>query len=404
MCVLLRPYAEGQVSLLSIYSLFGSRRYELCADDSARVLDICRRLSVTCEYHAFSESSFFCSVPIFSCKAVEDALKCNGVKYKTVSDTGMLPLLLRHRRRAGIFVGALILMCVTAFSPYFLWNIDVKGNSEIELSELFETLESAGLYLGCYLPHVDVDSIESAALVKEKRLSWISVNINGNTAYVEIRETTEPQSEQRDLPYANIIAAEGAIVTEMEVFSGVASVKCETYVRKGELLISGVISKEALGTHLTYARGKVYGKNFKEFEIEIPYSYSTLAETGKSKYGLNFRFFSKSFFVPPIGALYENFSEHVKVYALKEGTKSLPVLFETVEYRECAYVSLTRSERKAAETALEELNRILTEEFSNAEILSRKIEYYTGEKSVILTAEVWYEREIGCTVEFEAIE
>lgn len=386
---------------MSIHSIFGSKRYEFPKEYAASVTNACISASIECEAHSFSEKSFFCSVPYFLSARAEACFDSLRIPYREASIGGIIPFLIRYKRRSGIFIGALLLLCITMASSSFLWNIEITGNEIIKESELTEVLKLSGLYLGCYLPDTDIDSVESAALVNDKRMSWISVNISGNTAYVEIRERINASLEERVLPYANIVASEDAIITEMQIFSGMASVKADAYVREGDLLISGVISKEAIGTHLTYARGKVYGKNFKEIEIEIPFVYSVLQETGNKKYGVNFHFFEKRFSFLPFGNIYENFSEYLTVYNIKEGNRSLPIYFERIEYRESDYTVKLRGEDEAKDEARREFDAFLEKELSDAEILSVESEYMVTENSLILKCEVWYEREIGRTVEFE---
>jgi len=387
---------------LSFYSILGSKRFEFSSDDAARVLNICSALSIVCENQLFSDDSFLCDIPFLSCPAAEKAFSDTCIVYSVVSSRGTFPFLLKYKKRCGIPIGFILLVSLCLFSSSFLWNIEVIGADTVSRSDMTETLKNAGLYLGCYIPSLDVDKIESASLVGDKRLSWISVNINGNTAYVEIRERIEGPSSGRELPYANIVATEDAIVTDMEIFSGVPAVKRDTYVRKGELLISGIIDKEALGTHFTYAGGHVFGKSFKDLKIEVPFVYSVLEETGNKKYGVRMNFFSNLLSIPPLGGFYENFSEYTTVYAVKEGTRSLPVYFETIEYRESDFVCRTRNEDEAKQKAFEDLNFILSTEFSDAEILSKKYRFLTTDSGVTMECEIWYEREIGHTVEFEA--
>ena len=386
---------------MNINTFFGANRYEFPIGYAAIVIDACTSLAVKCESHSFSDTSFFCNIPYLSSKRVEACFDELGISYVRRSPVGILPFLLRYKRRYGLIVGLLLFICLTVPSSSFLWNIELKGNERITKDEFFLTLRESGLYLGCYLPGMDVDSIESSALVNNKSISWISVNLSGNTAYVEIREKTDAPKEERVYPYANIVATEDAIITEMQIFSGMASVGKDTFVRKGELLISGVITKEALGTYFTYARGAVYGKSFKEYEIEIPFTYSVLEETGRKKYSFSLCFFDKKICLWPINTFYENFAEIVTVYSVSEGERTLPVCFEKTEYRESDYKVKIRDTAEAVLKAKNELNKLIHSELSDAEILSLNNSFSVTETSVILKSEVWYEREIGQTVEFE---
>ena len=106
-------------------------------------------------------------------------------------------------------------------------------------------------------------------------------------------------------------------------------------------------------------------------------------------------------FIDNHGNIYENFSEYLTVYNIKEGNRSLPIYFERIEYRESDYTVKLRGEDEAKDEARREFDAFLEKELSDAEILSVESEYMVTENSLILKCEVWYEREIGRTVEFE---
>lgn len=359
---------------------------------------------IPCENHEFSDTAFCCTVPFLFRRDIEKHCKDKGIEYTELSRHGIVPFLLKRIDRVGLLVGFFLMLMISYVSGSFLWGIDVKGNQNITSDELEQVFCDSGLYLGCYLPNVNIENVENAVLKNDSRLSWISINMSGSMAYVEIRERSEQDKIERVLPYANIIATEDAIVTDIEVFSGMACTKRDTFVQKGELLISGVISKESLGTHLTYAQGHVYGKSFREFEIEIPYVFTTLEETDNKAFDFKLNFFSKTFDLLCFKRSFEVFNEYDSMYAVTNSQKTFPIYIEKTEYRECTAKISMRSERDAMLAAKEELERRITKELSNADILSKKLDYEVTKSSVKLLAEVWYEREIGQTVEFEAVE
>ena len=55
-------------------------------------------------------------------------------------------------------------------------------------------------------------------------IAWISVNVKGSVAYVEVREYKPGGAEESKEP-ANVIAATGGKITQVSVFRGRAAVK-----------------------------------------------------------------------------------------------------------------------------------------------------------------------------------
>ena len=389
---------------MMVFDLLGCKKYKVSKDSASDIVNVCSIFSVPCVRHEFYDDTFSFSIPFFECTKFERILCSVGIECECVEALGVIPRLLLYKNRIGLLIGFLICICVLTSSPSFLWNIEIVGNEKIKDEEMVETLKRSGLFLGCYLPHTNTDKIESAALVDNNKLSWISVNISGNTAYVEVRERIDINSETRELPYANIVAAEDGIVTDMEIFSGMSVIRKNTYVRKGELLISGVITKEALGTYLTYARGHIYGKNFNETMIEVPFAYEKLEETGKKKYSIELNIFSDTYSLFSACAPFQNFNEYIDSFFISEGNRKLPFSVVRTVYCEKDYVSAERSAEEAKKEAFLQLEELFLTEYADAEILSKDIEITVTGESVILKCGFWYEREIGVTVEFEAIE
>lgn len=382
----------------------GRRSYAVKREDSAFIMSVCATASIACDRHMFTENDFCFSIPFMMSDSFEKMLAERKTDFRIVSETGLSPTLLRYKNRIGLLIGAVIFIIFAIFSSSFLWSIEICGNTALQSEELIEVLSEAGLTIGCYLPKTDTDSIESAVLAADGRISWISINLNGSIAYVEIRESVSIDRDERCLPYANIIASEDAIITGLEVFSGAACVKTDTQVKKGDLLISGIISKEFFGTHFTYANGNVYGKNYVELEIEVPFEYAALRETGKKFVAFEFNFFNKTLSIKRFNNRYDNYNFSEDTFLAGIGERVLPVSFDLLSYRETEYVTERRDINTARTQALEQLSNILYEEYSDANILSKEIAFSEYDDKLVLECGLWYERQIGITAEFEVEE
>ena len=386
------------------YSLIGCSVFRAERTFAVNFINICAYMGIPCRNQTFVGDDFICEVPIWHEKRLSSLLNSNYVSFNVERRKGIIPYVSNHRKRYGIWIGVVIFLIMMLTAPRYLWHIDIQGNVTLSDGEVIDSLRAAGLYLGAYLPDINVDKIESSTLATDGRITWISVNMNGSVAYVELRERIGKDISERKHPYANVVASRDALITEVEVYSGSAAVKADTFVRAGELLISGIIERETIGTHLTYASGRVIGRVFEDFLIEIPYEYTVMENTGKRKQSLRLHLFESTLSLGTLASPVENIKESISVYAISEKSKRLPFFLERVVYSEQAPSVRYRLPIEAEAEAHAELARILASEFPDGELISKEIYISHEKETLVLKCSVCYEIDIGKVSEFEASE
>ena len=227
-------------------------------------------------------------------KTLETLCKNRGIEI-SVRKKGGLPIWLHGRRhRYGLMVGVIAAAFTVILAQNFIWRIDVIGNQSMTTSEILGVLENYGLKTGSFIPKLNTDKIQNRVLIDTDKISWISVNINGNTASVEVREASGANSETDLTAPANLIATKAGRIVQVQLLGGNAVVKGGDIVTEGQLLVSGLFDSKNDGFRVTRAKGKVYAETSEEFYIKIPYDYQKKVYTGAEycdKY-LNFFGFS----------------------------------------------------------------------------------------------------------------
>ena len=151
--------------------------------------------------------------------------------------------------RNGIFL--------LVFSSLFVWDITVSGNETIPESVILDAMEENGLRLGAFIPSLDTERIEGVVILEVDGISFISVNLRGTVANVELRERAD-NTEIVDIESpSNLVASRDGQISALEITGGVSKVKLGEIVKKGDLLASGVIDSAALGYRLVRARGSI---------------------------------------------------------------------------------------------------------------------------------------------------
>ncbi len=121
------------------------------------------------------------------------------------------------------------------------------------------------------------------------KFEWIEI-IKSGTKYIVRVEERKINKKDLTSNYQNIISTKSSVITEIIAYSGEKVKNINDYVKKGDVIISGVITLPDGTTSLTKAIGKVYGEVWYTVTVEYPFVYKEETLTGKVKnvYVLNF--------------------------------------------------------------------------------------------------------------------
>lgn len=286
---------------------------------------------------------------------------------------GLFFALSAYKMRIGFFIGAVLCAALLAASSFFVWDINVTGQTGLSEREILETLEGYGLYIGAYIPNINTERLENELVIDTEELSYASINLRGTVAEVVVREEKVKEVEDISAP-SNLVANCDGQIEAIEVRGGVPTVKKGQIVKKGQLLVSGVIDSQAVGYRLVRARGEVYARISRSFKAEIPLLSEKKAYTGEKKTKTTLKIFSKK-----VNLFANNDISYEKYDTIEEEKRiclfdriELPVFVVKTTYSE--YVGETEriSEEKALLLARKELARQTEQTLSETQILARE--------------------------------
>lgn len=165
-----------------------------------------------------------------------------GVKIKICKKRG-LPFYLRaHKDRAGLIMGGVFFVVFAVIMNRFVWCISAVDSEKFSAQEIIEIAESIGLHYGVYVPSFDE---ERAAREIYKafggELSYVKVNIKGSLAVVEFRDSKKKLEIQQKGEPSNLIADFDGVIVSDETYQGAKNITKGNAVKKGDVLISGVV-------------------------------------------------------------------------------------------------------------------------------------------------------------------
>lgn len=212
-------------------------------------------------------------------RGISHKIRC---RIRIVDKRGLPFILYRYRRRKMLAVGMLVCLCIIYGLSSFVWTVDVEGTEEVDPRMVLAELESLGVKPGIFKPHIDNMLIENQLLVRIPELSWASLEIRGSRAILRVRESVLPPAlVDRNTP-CNIVAAKDGIIHKMIVLDGQAAVGPGQTVKKGQLLVSGIIEHpDTIGVRYVHSMGQIIARTWYQQTVELSLKEPYRQRTGR---------------------------------------------------------------------------------------------------------------------------
>lgn len=383
---------------------FWEGRVTLCADERCGTALLNLFMDHAIPYDGFTVCGDCVRFTISARNAERVLALCKpmGICLSVVERRGFPQAWRRYGRRVGMWLGGIVAASLIFAASRVVWDIRITGNEQLEAREIEAMLKESGLSVGTYLPTLDTDLVENRLLLAHREIGWISVNIKGTTANVEIVETVRGGTAQTEA--ANLIATRDGRIERVEAYDGNVCVKVGDVVREGQVLVSGVYEGSG-GLRSTRATGAIYARTVRDFMIEIPLQCTKKVYTGREWREKYINFFSNRIKVfantGNVGGtcdiIYYNGSLQLP------GGVTVPMGTETVCYREYHEESVTLDGQSAMEkafSALEhQLEAFVTE--TDAELLRKTVEWELDETAYHLRCTVICIENIALTQEID---
>lgn len=259
--------------------VFGFLRVCIYGDFKERALTLCAQNGITLWNNRLKEGKIECNILVKDFRLLRSVLRGNGVKVHILKKRGVPFILNRYRKRSGILVGAVLFFAIIQLMSGYIWIIDVEGNSKVSTAKILSACHSVGLDIGIRKDSFYPKLKREELMLKLDGVAWSSLNVEGSRLTVNVTEIKESDKEKT---YSNLKAASDGIIEKMDITSGTSVVSVGQAVKKGDLLVSGIIETTDV-TRFVNSRGKVYAKTKEEIVLSENYSQKHSVPTGKTK-------------------------------------------------------------------------------------------------------------------------
>ncbi|MBQ7226493.1 MAG: sporulation protein YqfD [Clostridia bacterium] len=335
----------------------------------------------------------------------KEICKCfynESVEHKITENKGILSVFSPLKGRIGLYIGMIFMLVTLIYSSNIVWCINVEGNRKLTDEEIINELHNVGFDLGDYVPKIDYDKLQNKVLLNSDDLAWISININGNVANVKVKEKLHNEKENKKVLYSNIVAKSDGYITSISVIDGKKAVNIGNVVKKGEILISGVIDSQAEGVRYEQARGEVLAYVNKKISVEIPLNSTKKVYTGvkyknKSYKIYNFPLFFSSNYGNQSG-FYDTIEKKEKLCFM--GIKNIPITVITTACYEYELIDVNLSVEEASQLANIELKNKLDAALCGSTIINKSVSTRCDGERYYLDCELYCLEDIALEQEF----
>ncbi len=288
-----------------------------------RFVNLCDNQKINIRSLGFNNEKLEGFVSAKDYKKLRPIAKKSGMKLCCVSKHGLPFFVFKKRNRVGLLIGAVFFAVFMCIMSLFIWNVETIGSEKISSEEILFAAKELGLKEGSFRPKTDVHALSDGLITKfGGRLLWAAVNVNGSRAVIEVRDYIEkPESKTYSDP-CNIVADFDGLLLSLEVFNGTKANSEGNGVKKGDLLISGIVENRDFSSSFHEARGKITALHKSEISLLVP-SKSSFKKYTHEKNVFFLRFF---WFKIPLGIFKkdENFEEFESEKKLTLNGMTLP--------------------------------------------------------------------------------
>lgn len=290
---------------------------------------------------------------------------------KIVRYYGKLRIIKRIKKDIFILSSLLISLLLIYTLSNVIFKVEVIHSNKNIIKLVTKELEDNGIKKYKFVKNYqEIEKIKNKILEENKdTLEWLEIIREGTTYTIRVEERII-NNKPKDNKIYNIVASKNAVIKNIYAESGEKIRSINTYVKKGDIIISSDITLPNSEKISKTASGKVQGEVWYNINIEYPYQYHEIKYTGNKKKVLVLNLLNKriSFFD---FHKYKTFNRNIK-YIFNNNITPISLIYEA-EY-ETNIINEVYDYNTAREKAITKAKEKILEKYPNIkEITNIKI-------------------------------
>ncbi len=261
------------------YYLQGYLILELRGECKERFINLCKNKEIEIIQIFLINQNWYCKLRCRDYKKLKVFIKKTGCVCRIKEKRGLPFVIKKAGKRKGLLIGGILFVLVLSQCSGRIWHISVEGGFLHTREQMLQVMQQKlGVYGGVHGIGVDCFEIEKQLRLDYNEIGWISVEKKGCQLFVRLNESTMPKTAGTREEPSHIIAAQDGIVRKIEVMAGIPLVKPGDKVKKGDILISGIIPimgdyEELIRNEIVAAEGNVYLESTFSYQAKFPITY-----------------------------------------------------------------------------------------------------------------------------------
>ena len=203
---------------------------------------------------------------------------------KIVRYYGKLRIIKRIKKDIFILSSLLISLLLIYTLSNIIFKVEVIHSNKNIIKLVTKELEDNGIKKYKFVKNYqEIEKIKKKILEKNKdTLEWLEIIREGTKYTIRVEERII-NNKPKDNKIYNIVASKNAVIKNIYAESGEKIRSINTYVKKGDIIISSDITLPNNEKISKTASGKVQGEVWYNINIEYPYQYHEMKYTGNKK-------------------------------------------------------------------------------------------------------------------------
>ena len=277
---------------------------------------------------------------------------------KIVRYYGKLRIIKRIKKDIFILSSLLISLLLIYTLSNIIFKVEVIHSNKNIIKLVTKELEDNGIKKYKFVKNYqEIEKIKNKILEENKdTLEWLEIIREGTKYTIRVEERII-NNKPKDNKIYNIVASKNAVIKNIYAESGEKIRSINTYVKKGDIIISSDITLPNNEKISKTASGKVQGEGWYNINIEYPYQYHEIKYTGNKKKVLVLNLLNKriSFFD---FHKYKTFNRNIKyifnnnitpISLIYEDEYETNIINEVYDYNTAREKAITKAKEKILE-------------------------------------------------------
>lgn len=261
-----------------------------------RFLNLCRNHGIVIWKLAKAEGGSTAYISLQDYRRLKPIIKKTHTFPYIRQKIGLPFLIFKYRKRKMFFISLLWFYALLYILSMFVWRIDFSGQERYTEETLSRFLAKKNIVGGMLCRDVHGKEIEDAIRKEYPDIGWVSVELDGTRLFVQILENVVPLVEEEQKKAKHLVADRSGKVVSIVTRQGKPMVHAGDTVKKGDILISGVVDivgdgDTVLRKQPVYADGDVVIRSKVKYDKSFSMAYDKRVPTGRklTVYGLSYK-------------------------------------------------------------------------------------------------------------------